>query len=491
MPIPREKRKQNQVRKAGCRVSMGYSRLLPTVLVMSLVAVLATVAIPVTRGYPWTETRALYLLSGIGQALAAVFALAFTVILVSAQLASRHSPRLWTSILNVEAACLSAFLGLSAILPFWFLTSPSPNRVVVALVLGSTALVWLISYVFGLPRRIAPENRIRELGREAIRCIERTSGEEPQAVKVLDDFAMSALASHDLDIFEQALQQLLRAAAASSPTQILPDPTTADKVFTRIETDLYLSAAIPGSLLHTHTVFTDSFRQLATEPNDWLVRKWIALLTSLHANLAIRNRSVASGDATVLLGLLGQELASAGQNRLAQNVIFSLGVHKALAEVERNPLLMAPATAALASIADSALSSDVPANAEITSQALAYDVAVVLCDLVGLVAQMEVQRPHSTESSDFVNYQIGGDILIEIGATLLQKGARRLALQVAQSIVEMERTTTVQLRGPTLLEGEGFSTTTNIRKTIVAKDSLRSFWQAVLYWRGEFREHHT
>lgn len=469
---------------------MRHARL-PSILVIGLVAMLVAVAVHAALSYSWSEVRALYLLSGLGQAFAAIFALAFTVILVSAQLVSRHSPRLWTSILNAEAVCLSALLGLSAILPFWLLTSPSKNGVAVALGLGSIALVWLVSYVFRLPARIAPENRIRELGNESVRSLEDRPHEEPPAIKVLDDFVMSGMTSHDLDVFEQALQQLVRAATVSSPSQRLPDPTTAEKLLTRVETDLYLSTAVPGALPHTHTLLTDEFRRIAAEPTDWLVRKWTTLLTSLHANLAIRSRSVASGDATVLLGLLGRELASAGKNRLAQNVVFSLGIHKVLAEAEHDPMLLAPATSALAGIADVALALDAAEDPEIRAQELAYDVVDVLCDLVELVAQMEVQRTHSTEPSDLTNYQVAGDILIEIGATLLQQDANQLALQVAQSIVAMERATTLPLRGPKLIEGEGFTTTTHIRKTIVTKASLRDFWQAVLYLRQEGRRQHT
>jgi len=469
---------------------MRHSRL-PLILVMGLVTVLAAVAVHAALGYSWSETRALYLLSGLGQAFAAVFALAFTMILVGVQLGSRHSPRLWTSILNTEAVCLSAFLGLSAVLPFWFLTQPSTSRIAVALVLGSATLVWLISYAFRLPARIAPENRIRALGDEAVRSLKQTPGHEPQAIKVLDDFIASGVSSHDIDIFQQALQQLLRATIIASSTRQLPDPTVAEKVLSRIETDLYLSAAVTGTLLHTTTPLAESFRDIATNRRQWLALKWTALLTSLHANLAVRSEPVASGDATMLLGILGQELASAGWNRQARNVVFVLEAHKALARTGRDALLITPTTSALAGIADSALASNAAEDTEISSQELACDIALALRDLAELIAEMEVQRTHLAGSNDLTNYQITGDILIEIGATLLQQGADRLAFRVADSIVAMERATTVQLRGPALIGNEGFTTTAHIRKTIVTKASLRDFWQAVLYLRHECRGHNT
>lgn len=65
-----------------------------------------------------TETDIQYLLSAMSQALAALFALVFTIVLVVSQMASVHSHRLADSVFGRETKTYMAFFALAVIVPF-------------------------------------------------------------------------------------------------------------------------------------------------------------------------------------------------------------------------------------------------------------------------------------------------------------------------------------------------------------------------------------
>jgi len=159
-----------------------------------------------------------YLLSSVSQALAAVFALSFSVTLVAAQFATRYSPRALKEIFDRRTLAHFGVFAAAVAYP-WFLlrwTTTHPILEALALGLGLYCLVWLISYFASLTDRLSPGARIEKLEQEAAASLLTFKPEAGGArsmlptVDEIEDVAAAALGASDFTTFRSGMCSLAK-----------------------------------------------------------------------------------------------------------------------------------------------------------------------------------------------------------------------------------------------------------------------------------------
>lgn len=149
-----------------------------------------------------------YLLSAIGQSLAAVLALVFTISLIAAQLSSRYSYRVLADFFDPFTVAYMLLFIIAVILPFWLLAQPSLNGLKGSLVLAAVCLLLLVPYFLDFRKRLAPEHMLLNLKNQASKQLHANPNTEPASVITIDNTVMSAFALKDYDTFGKGVQAL-------------------------------------------------------------------------------------------------------------------------------------------------------------------------------------------------------------------------------------------------------------------------------------------
>lgn len=167
---------------------------------------------------PEDNSRIYYLLSGLGQALAAIFALVFTISLVAAQLTVRYTYRLLQRTFPWWIILYTALFALAILYPFFLLGRDSTLlEVRISLCAAVVCVILILPYFITFPRRLGVSQIIDYLARQANR--HSSSGEFVYACedrRAIENIAMSALAYHDYDTFDLATRSLVKAAVNPS-----------------------------------------------------------------------------------------------------------------------------------------------------------------------------------------------------------------------------------------------------------------------------------
>jgi hypothetical protein len=164
------------------------------------------------------DSNTAYLLSGIGQALAAILALVFTISMLVTELSSRYSQRILGGFLDwFTVSYMILFIGAVG-LPFWLLAYTSVSGVKTSLVLTTICLVLLPLYFLRLRNKISPENILLSLHKQAANEIIANQGRMPrvpEAIETIDNMIMSASNMKDYLTIRrgvQVLEDLMRIA---------------------------------------------------------------------------------------------------------------------------------------------------------------------------------------------------------------------------------------------------------------------------------------
>ena len=154
--------------------------------------------------------HALYLLSSIAQSLAAVMAIVFTITLVIAQLASNHSPRMLASFFDAPTIAYMLFFIISLLLPLWLIAEADEFAARLSLCLAATSILLLVPYFLSFREKLRPERLLLSLSEESIKGLKADPTKEPEAVQVIHDCAIMALARKDYDTFNKGVEALAR-----------------------------------------------------------------------------------------------------------------------------------------------------------------------------------------------------------------------------------------------------------------------------------------
>lgn len=148
-----------------------------------------------------------YLLSGLGQALAAIFALVFTISLVAAQLTVRYTYRLLQRAFPWWVILYLLFFALAVIYPFLVLSRNfSLLDVRISLCGAILCIVLLVPYFVTFPRRLGIRQIIHFLAGQARQLNENNLWEDAaDKTRSIANIAVSALAYHDYDTFDLAV----------------------------------------------------------------------------------------------------------------------------------------------------------------------------------------------------------------------------------------------------------------------------------------------
>lgn len=120
-----------------------------------------------------TDTDTQYLLSAMSQALAALFALVFTIVLLISQMASTHSHRLVDSVFERTTRIYMAFFILAIIVPFIALKT-SLYRSIFVWISGTFAIaciICLIPFMLSVKEDLKIESLVARVSRENVKKI--------------------------------------------------------------------------------------------------------------------------------------------------------------------------------------------------------------------------------------------------------------------------------------------------------------------------------
>ncbi len=144
-----------------------------------------------------------WILSATAQALAAVFALYFTVLIFGTQAASRYNPRAFRDVFYRVPTILLVLLFIGAIIsPLIFLHDPSICKAWIAIAGGAACLIFLATdFFFGLSNKLIPSRYVKNLEKKAKKNYIK-------AIGVLEDlrYAATRFYSTDTSSFNEALQ---------------------------------------------------------------------------------------------------------------------------------------------------------------------------------------------------------------------------------------------------------------------------------------------
>jgi hypothetical protein len=172
-----------------------------------------------------TSTDIQYLLSAMSQALAALFALVFTIVLVVSQMASIHSHRLVDSVFGKATKFYMTFFALAVITPFIALKTQY-YRVVFVWISGTLAIIciiYLIPFMFSVKENLKIESLLISTSRKSAEKVKsslqgkykeyklsKTEQDEFwEEIRIIDNIALSAWNRKDYDTFQIAISRLL------------------------------------------------------------------------------------------------------------------------------------------------------------------------------------------------------------------------------------------------------------------------------------------
>jgi hypothetical protein len=156
-----------------------------------------------------------YLLSTISQALAAVFALAFSISFVAAQIAGRYSPHVVAGFFNPEVITHALLFVAATVCPWLLLSCSYAPRVLdsAAVGLGAYCSLWLVSFFINMKDMVSIRkrfhrlcSRLREIG---VSVTPESRDEAKPIVNEIEDVMSSALAKKDFTTFRMGLHELL------------------------------------------------------------------------------------------------------------------------------------------------------------------------------------------------------------------------------------------------------------------------------------------
>ncbi|KYK34929.1 MAG: hypothetical protein AYK18_13550 [Theionarchaea archaeon DG-70] len=172
-----------------------------------------------------SDTDIQYLLSALSQALAALFALVFTIILIVSQMASIYSHRLMDSVFNKKTKAYMTFFAFAVIIPFIALRT-SYLRTAFVQVSGTLAIaciLYLIPFILLTKENLKIESLTLNLSKKSVEKIKSNlkggyeehylSKEEKEIffeeIKIIDNIACSAWNRKDYDTFQTVVEKML------------------------------------------------------------------------------------------------------------------------------------------------------------------------------------------------------------------------------------------------------------------------------------------
>jgi uncharacterized membrane protein len=139
--------------------------------------------------------QALYILSSAAQALAAILALVFTMVLIVAQLSSSYSNRMIEGFFDRTTIAYILLFVISVFFSLYYLCYPTVLVVKISLTLSACCLFLLLPYFLSFRYRLNPEMMLERLYDESYAAI--GSHAEPTSVQAIDNAMMSALSRKD------------------------------------------------------------------------------------------------------------------------------------------------------------------------------------------------------------------------------------------------------------------------------------------------------
>lgn len=159
---------------------------------------------------PERQEAIYYLLSGLGQALAAVFALVFTITLVFTQLATGYSHRLLRLAFPWAVVTYLVIFVLATLYPFFLLNREFNSlEVRISLTLAVFCIALLVPYFIELPSRLGINTLLTYLAKKVKESYLKGDNYEPEELKAIDNIAMTAFSKLDYDTFYLAVGSLV------------------------------------------------------------------------------------------------------------------------------------------------------------------------------------------------------------------------------------------------------------------------------------------
>jgi len=372
------------------------------------------------------EENARYLLSGIGQAMAAIMGLSLTVILICSQLASQYSPRISSCVVDSEARFLAALFAVATLLPFVSLMNPVAWTVFVALGVGWLCLVSVVKYFVELPARLSPQHLVESVARAAAKRALRLSSDQ-EWVFDLESVLHSAVNRMDRGTLVAALRHLRRLAVRELSTSG-QDRTDSCGPAVRCAKDLLwavrLDPGLTGEVLHAlEGVCDDLAEGEATHGIDIMVDTFGG-----EAGVLVINRAeVAASNCMAVVTHAGAVAAGRGWTQTAEKAAWFCGEVSTEMATAGFKLGMIPCSAGLAEM-----------GARAVEQRDLRLAGSVLFQLEQVLKAAGVRRMRA-------EFQRSGEILFRMGCHCTYLRLEELADQDAWILAQVQHDTGIRL----------------------------------------------
>jgi hypothetical protein len=279
-----------------------------------------------------TETDIQYLLSAMSQALAALFALVFTIVLVVSQMASVHSHRLVDSVFGRETKTYMAFFALAVIVPFIALKTQHYRKIFVWIsgTLAIVCIVYLIPFMLSVKENLKIESLLINISERSISKIRsnlRGNYEEYhlsniekdecwEEIRIIDNIALSAWNRRDYDTFQIAINRLLWIVTEIENWRTIQEIRIRFEEIGRIVVrDVRAANIMLDSIL-------DMLPLMATNEKDYPLKGFLEDYRDLSIDIAINGHLISSNRSLTNYYEIGKEIVTKRENeRLATSLV--------------------------------------------------------------------------------------------------------------------------------------------------------------------------
>ena len=151
------------------------------------------------------NTDVLYLLSASAQSIAAILGLIITIPLIVIQLISRYSNRISSNYINKPVIIFIIVFVISILFTLWVIINPNQYAIKLSFSMTIICLFLLLPFFLLLKERLSPDKMISDLGEKISKNMAQNPTLEPDALKTLENIAMSALSIKDYEVFQNTI----------------------------------------------------------------------------------------------------------------------------------------------------------------------------------------------------------------------------------------------------------------------------------------------
>jgi hypothetical protein len=237
------------------------------------------------------DSKYLYFLSSVSQTLAAIFAFVFTFTLILAQLISKYSQRVITSIVNKYSIFYFVIFVISILFPLLIINKPFLLGIKITVITSSFSILFLIPYFLCFIERLNPAFLVEELQAKAISDLSRNPKSESENIKILENFILGAYSIRDYETFDKGLNALSNIIDLYSSNKLTLDEDNAKELIWKFKNILIITIKDDIALYKVSNQLNKISRKSIDEHNNCAVSYRTLKVFGSIINVAVLNKN--------------------------------------------------------------------------------------------------------------------------------------------------------------------------------------------------------